>query len=121
VYTANPFITVGPIPPTGAAVATEFYNDHLGTLSALVAPELSQAFLQYTVAAKPDGTIELAGTLQNTAELDFGPTAIDAILPTIGADGFPKDEFFYDSGSPFTLTSPQGMISGVLRVRHIVP
>jgi len=33
----------------------------------------------------------------------------------------PKDEFFYDSGSPFTLISPQGTLSGVLRVRHIVP
>jgi hypothetical protein len=39
----------------------------------------------------------------------------------LDADGFPNDEFFYDSGSPFTWATGLGTISGTLRVRHLVP
>jgi hypothetical protein len=121
IYTATPDQELGNNMPTGSAVATEFYNDNLGILSGKVAADLTSAFLQYTVAAQTDGTITLSGTVQGGAELDFGPHAIDAILPTIGADGFPNDVFFYDSTSPFTLISSQGTLTGILRVRHIVP
>jgi hypothetical protein len=49
------------------------------------------------------------------------PDAIDVVVPTIGLDGFPNDEFFYDSVAPFTQTSEQGTMSGLLRVRHLPP
>jgi hypothetical protein len=121
IYTALPFGVAGPNQPDGSAVAAEFFNDKIGTLSGVFGPGFTAAFLQYTVAAKPDGTVELTGTLQGNEAIDFGPSAIDATIPTIGADGFPNDEFFYDSGSPFTLTSAIGTLAGTLRVRHLVP
>jgi hypothetical protein len=65
--------------------------------------------------------MELSGSLLGTADVEFGPDAIDAILPTIGPDGFPNDEFFYDSTLPFTLTAAQGTMSGMLRMRHLLP
>ncbi|HZJ62279.1 MAG TPA: hypothetical protein VFD36_02050, partial [Kofleriaceae bacterium] len=87
--------SLGPIPLPTQAVAAEIYNDHLGTLSGPIAAELAAGFLQYTVAARPDGSIELSGTLAGgSTEIDFGPNAIDAIPPTLDADGFPNDEFF---------------------------
>jgi hypothetical protein len=52
---------------------------------------------------------------------EFGPNPIDAILPSLDADGFPEDVFFYDSMAPFTHISAQGTLSGLLRVRHIPP
>jgi hypothetical protein len=73
------------------------------------------------VAANPDGSFTLQGSLVGGAELDFGPTTIDAILPTLDADGFPHDGFFYDAGAPFTLTAFEGTMSGTMRVRQIVP
>ena len=122
IYTAGPSGTPGPLPPDGSAVAAEFYNDQLGILSGQIAADLQAAFLQYTVAAKLDGSFEFSGSVQGFSEIDFGPSAIDAVTaPTLDGDGFPKDEFFYDSGSPFTLTSSLGTMSGVLRVRHLVP
>lgn len=122
VYTAGPSGTPGPLPPDGSAVAAEFYNDHLGILSGQIAADLAAAFLSYTVAAKPDGSFEFSGAIQGFSEIDFGPSAIDPVTaPTLDSNGFPKDEFFYDSGSPFTLTSSLGTLSGVLRVRHLVP
>ena len=120
VYTVNPFGVLGPNTPDGSAVAMEVFNDNIGILSGVIAPEMAAGFLQYTVAAKPDGSIALSGVLQGGSELDFGPNAIDAILPTIGPDGFPNDEFFYDSTAPFTLFTGQGTLTGLLRVRHIV-
>lgn len=120
VYTASPFGVAGPNPPDGSAVAAEFYNDRIGILSKF-ASDFQGAFLQYTVAAKPDGTVELTGLVSGSSEIDFGPSAIDAIIPTLDADGFPNDEFFYDSGSPFTWATGLGTISGTLRVRHLVP
>jgi len=79
--------------------------------------------LTYTVSAKPDGTVELSGQLFGRfTELDFGPNAIDAIIPTLDADGFPSDEFFYDSTAPFTLTAPDASTAtGLLRIRHLLP
>jgi AcrR family transcriptional regulator len=44
---------------------------------------------------------------------------IDATLPSLGADGFPKDEFFYHSTLPFTLTTATGSLDGILWMRHI--
>ena len=121
IYTAIPDQELGSNIATGSAVATEFYNDKLGILSGSVGAALTAAFLQYTVAAQTDGTITLSGTLQGGAQLDFGPHGIDAILPSIGGDGFPDDVFFYDSSSPFTLVAQEGTLTGLLRVRHIVP
>lgn len=112
----------GPVPQQFGAVAAEFYNDQVGTLSGPIAAELTGAFLTYTVAAKPDGTIQFSGSLIGGAtDIEFGPNAIDVILPSLDADGFPNDVFFYDSTAPFTQTSAQGTLSGLLRVRHIVP
>lgn len=122
VYSAGAFGVLGPNEPIDSPVATEFYNDNLGTLSVLMGKDLTGGFLQYTVAAKPDGKVELSGfVFGGQTELDFDPSPIDATIPAIGSDGFPNDEFFYDSGVPFTLTSPQGMMTGRLRMRHIVP
>ena len=112
--------SLGPTPLPSTAVAAEFYNDELGTLSAL-ARGFTGGTLTYAVSARPDGTIELSGSLLGTADLEFGPNAIDAILPTIGPDGFPNDEFFYDSTLPFTLLEQQGAMSGLLRMRHLLP
>lgn len=112
----------GPVPLPTAALAAEFYNDHVGTLAGPIATELTGGFLSYTVAARPDGTVELSGSLQGGfTDIEFGPNAIDAVIPTIGPDGFPNDEFFYDSMAPFTQTSEQGTMSGLLRVRHLPP
>jgi len=78
--------------------------------------------LQYAVGAKPDGTVELSGTFAGGATtITFGPNTIDATVPAIGPDGFPNDEFFYDSQLPFTQTSAQGTLAGTFRMRHIVP
>ncbi len=113
--------SLGPVALPSTAVAAEFYNDDIGTLSKLAAG-FTGGSLTYAVSARPDGTIELSGSLfGTTAELDFGPNAIDAILPTIGPDGFPDDVFFYDSTLPFTLTDAQGTMSGLLRMRHLLP
>jgi hypothetical protein len=112
--------SLGPAPLPSTAVAAEFYNDELGTLSQL-ARGFTGGSLTYAVSAKPDGTIELSGSLLGIADLEFGPNAIDAILPTIGPDGFPNDEFFYDSTLPFTLLEQNGSMTGLLRMRHLVP
>jgi hypothetical protein len=125
VYTAG--LTHGgvpnPNPPTDTPIATEFYNDPLGILAGQIGPDLSAVRLTYTVAAKPDGTFELSGEFDGlTSVLVFVPSAIDAVSsPTLGPDGFPNDEFFYDSGVPFTLNSAIGTMSGTLRMRHLVP
>jgi hypothetical protein len=121
IYTAGPDQVFGPVPPTASAVAIEFYNDRLGLLSGPIAAELNAGNLFYTVAAEPNGTFVLAGSLQSVASLTFGPHAIDAVLPTLDDDGFPADVFFYDSESPFTLTTSIGTLTGVLRVRHLLP
>lgn len=122
VYTAGPAGTPGPNPPQDSPVATEFYNDHLGVLSGPIGSDLSAAFLQYIVAARPDGTIELSGALSGVdAVIEFGPSSIDGTVPAIEPDGFPADAFFYHQSLPFQLTSDRGSLSGILRVRHIVP
>ncbi|HEX3477309.1 MAG TPA: hypothetical protein VHT91_19940 [Kofleriaceae bacterium] len=112
--------SLGPTPLPSTAVAAEFYNDEIGTLSTLAAG-FSGGTLTYAVSARPDGTIELSGSLLGTADLEFGPNTIDAIPPTIGPDGFPNDEFFYDSTLPFTLLEQNGSMSGLLRMRHLLP
>jgi hypothetical protein len=112
----------GPVPLPSGAMAAEFYNDDIGTLSGPIATELTGGFLSYTVAARPDGTVELSGTLVGGfTDIEFGPNAIDAVIPAIGPDGFPVDEFFYDSAVPFTQTSQQGTMSGLLRLRQLPP
>jgi hypothetical protein len=123
IYTAGAVGVLGPSAPLETPIATEFYNDRVGALSGPIATELTAGVMQYTVAAKPDGTVELSGAVfGGNTELDFQPSPIDAIsMPTIGSDGFPNDEFFYDSGVPFTLISAQGTLSGTLRLRHLVP
>jgi hypothetical protein len=122
VYTAGPAGTPGPNPPQDSPVATEFYNDHLGVLSGPIVADLTAAFLQYTVAARPDGTIALSGALSGVGALiEFGPSPIDGTVPAIDPDGFPADAFFYHQALPFQLTSDRGSLSGILRMRHIVP
>jgi hypothetical protein len=114
--------SLGPIPQGVGAVAAEFDNDNLGFLSGPTAIDLSGGSLTYTVAARPDGTITLSGSLTgDVTDIELAPSAIDAVLPTIGPDGFPDDVFFYDTEVPFTQTSPAGTIAGILRLRHIVP
>lgn len=113
--------SLGPVPLPSTALAAEFYNDEIGVLSK-VATGFTGGTLQYAVSARPDGTIELSGAMFGIgADIQFGPNAIDAILPTIGPDGFPRDEFFYDSTLPFTLTENDGTMSGLLRMRHLLP
>jgi len=110
----------GPVPLPTAALATEFYNDAIGTLAGPIATELTGGFLTYTVEARTDGTIQLSGSLiGGFTDIEFGPSPIDAVLPTLDADGFPNDEFFYNSAVPFTQTSEQGTMTGLLRVRQL--
>jgi hypothetical protein len=104
----------------------ELYNDRLGTLSPLLKADQTGGSLQYSVTAKPDGTIELAGAMSGaTSVLSFGPHAID-FPPPLALDGFPADAFFLDFALPFTLDATgtegaAGTLSGVLRPRHLVP
>jgi hypothetical protein len=111
----------GPVPLPTAALAGEFYNDAVGLYSGPIARELTGGFLTYTVAAHPDGTIDLSGQLLGGAtDIEFGPSPIDVVIPTIGPDGFPTDQFFYNSNVPFTQTSAQGTATGILRIRQFL-
>jgi hypothetical protein len=111
----------GPFPPLFSPVAMEIYGDQLGLLQP-IASGLSGAFIDYTVDATPDGQFMLQGSIEgNDAAIFFGPHPITAVQPTLDADGFPSDVFFYDSELPFVLSRPAGTISGTLRMRHIVP
>jgi hypothetical protein len=123
IYTAfGQQASLGPVPLRSSALAAEFYNDELGILSGPIAQGITGGSLTYAVSARPDGTIEFSGQLVGTtSSLQFGPHVIDAIVPGIGADGFPRDEFFYDSTSPFTMVTNQGTMSGILRIRHLLP
>jgi hypothetical protein len=123
VYAAGQLTNIAsPIPSINTPLAAEFFNDRIGTLAGPIAADLTGGFLSYAVSAKPDGTMELSGEYdgQNTV-ISFGPSPIDLAIPTIGPDGFPTDQFFYDSTVPFTATALQGTLSGVLRIRHVVP
>ena len=111
----------GPFPPFFSPVAAEVYGDRLGLLGP-IASGLSGAFIAYTVSATPDGQLMLEGSIVgNFAAIFFGPHPITAVPPTLDVDGFPNDVFFYDSELPFLLSRPAGTISGILRMRHIVP
>jgi hypothetical protein len=122
VYAAGAVGASGPTPPPFTAVAMEFYNDRLGILSGPIASGMSGAALDYTVAATTDGLVTLQGTIDgDSASIAFGVNAIDAVLPTLDADGFPSDEFFYDSSLPYSLSSAQGTLSGVMRLRQLLP
>jgi hypothetical protein len=117
--------SVLPVPQPTAAVAAEFYNDSVGALAGPIAKGMAGAFLTYTVAARPDGTVQLTGSLFGTStDLEFGPSAIDASTPPLDADGFPVDQAFYDSEIRFTLSSfdaaARGSLAGILRVRHLL-
>lgn len=113
--------SLGPTPLPSTAVAAEFFNDEVGALSTLTTG-IAGGQLSYSVTAKTDGTFELTGQLFGVdSELDFGPNAIDAVLPTLDADGFPADVFFYDSTLPFTLSSSLGSMTGTLRMRNLLP
>src|ERR1043166_7839526 len=48
---------------TAGSSATEIFNDQIGLLQHTVAPALSGAFLEYHVAARPDGTQEVSGLI----------------------------------------------------------
>lgn len=111
----------GPVPLPTAALGIEFYNDSVGTFAGPIARELTGGFLTYTVAARPGGTVDVAGSLIGGAtDIEFGPTPIDVTIPSIDADGFPGDEFFYASQVAFTQTSQQGTATGLLRVRQLL-
>jgi hypothetical protein len=110
---------------TAGAVALEVYNDGVGVLANTVAPTFAGGYLAYHVAAKPDGTQEVTGTLQSSdgqTVIDFGPHALDPVLP-LDADGFPVDQFFYDPFVPFTATTNgatgTSTLAGTLRLRFI--
>ncbi len=112
---------------TAGPAALELYNDALGTLAPLLETDQTGGFLQYTVTARPGGTIELAGSmLGQTSVLSFGPHAIDTVVPPLDVDGFPADAFFLDFSLPFTLDATAtdgagGTLSGVIRPRHLLP
>jgi hypothetical protein len=112
---------------TAGPAALELYNDPIGTLAPLLKADQTGGFLQYTVTAKPDGTIELAGSMSGaTSVLSFGPHAIDLAPPPLDGDGFPADAFFLDFSLPFTLDATAtdgaaGTLSGILRPRHLLP
>jgi hypothetical protein len=115
--------SLGPVPLPSTALAAEFFNDDIGTIAGTIGPSMTGGALTYTVSAKPDGTVELSGQLFGRfTEIDFGPNAIDAIIPTLDTDGFPNDEFFYDMSAPFTLTAPDvSTATGLLRIRQLLP
>lgn len=123
IYDAGQLGVIGPFPQFASAVAAEFYNDPIGILAGPVADDLAGAFLEYLVTARPEGTVELQGQMIGLeTQIDFGPHTIEAVVPSLDVGGFPDDVFFYDSTLPFTLTHfSLGTMSGVLRVRHIVP
>jgi hypothetical protein len=107
-------------------LVAEFHNDAIGVLSFAVAPALTAGLLEYHLAARPDGTVELSGSLSSwTGEfiLDIEPHALSGQLP-LGPDGFPADAFFHDDSVPFTLTawfeSGESTMTGFLNFRHIV-
>jgi len=108
------------------AVAAEFFNDAVGTLASTVGPSLAGGYLEYHIAAKPDGTREFRGTfVGNNAPfttLDFGPYTLRASVP-LGADGFPADVFFHDDSVPFKLVayfeSGESTLTGFLNLRHL--
>jgi hypothetical protein len=108
---------------TANHVAAEWYNDHVGIFANQIGPDMTGGFLTYTVAARPDGTFEVSGELAGLAtDILFGPSTIDDITsPTLDPDGFPSDEFFYDSELPFTQTTDLSTLTGTLRMRHLIP
>jgi hypothetical protein len=110
-------------------VVVEYFNDKPGVLTSQ-ASEFTGGFLGYHVAAKPDGTQEASGELDSVfgdIALKFGPRTLEAPAP-LGADGFPTDQFFYESQMPFTqtLTEDDGTgnvvtseLKGQLRLRFV--
>ncbi len=107
-------------------VAAEFFNDQVGTLSNLVGPSLAGGYLEYHVAARPDGSLEFQGTFIGVrapfTTIDFGPYTMRASVP-LDADGFPADVFFHDDSVPFTMLtdfdSGAATMSGFFNLRHI--
>lgn len=112
---------------TAGPAALELYNDAHGALAPLLAADQTGGFLQYTVTARPDGSVELAGSMSGlTSALSFGPHAIDLAPPPLDGDGFPADAFFLDFSLPFTLDATAtdgagGTLTGVIRPRHLLP
>lgn len=104
--------------------AMEAFNDPIGLVQNTVAPGMAGGVLHYTVAAKPDGTTEVAGSYLglNGTTLSFGPHTQPVAVPT-DADGYPIDEFFYDSELPFTgdtfFDDGDATLGGILRLRFI--
>jgi hypothetical protein len=123
IYTAGQLTNIAsPIPTINTPVAADFFNDHIGTLAGPIAADLAGGFLQYAVSAKPDGTVQLSGQYSGqTTFITFGPSPILLNIPAPGPDGFPADQFFYDPEIPFTATALQGTLTGVLRMRHVLP
>lgn len=107
-------------------VAAEFFNDTVGTLRDLVGPSLAGGYLEYHIGARPDGSIQLHGTLSGGGApfttIDFGPYTLRAFVP-LDADGFPADVFFHDDSVPFTMVTSfdtgDATMSGFLNLRHI--
>ncbi len=106
--------------------AMEAFNDTIGVFQNTVAPAMAGGVLHYTVSAKPDGTTEVAGSYQGfgspSSTINFGPHTQLPALP-LDADGFPVDEFFYDSELPFTgdtfFDDGDATFGGILRMRFI--
>jgi hypothetical protein len=108
------------------AVATEFFNDAIGTLTGVVAPAMAGGFLEYQITAKADGTQEFRGTYSGGGDpfptIDFGPQLLTFPLP-LDANGFPVDQFFIDV-IPFHLAystiSGDSTATGRFTLRHLL-
>ncbi len=108
------------------ALAVEFYNDAIGILSGTVGPAMAGGFLEYHLAALPDGSQTISGFIDGFnapfTSLNFGPHVLPVPVP-LDAAGFPTDAFVFDSFVPFSLTTffdeGDATMSGQLRFRSI--
>ena len=109
-------------------LAAEIFNDPIGILANAVAPSLAGGQLEYHVAARPDGTMELSGSFLGVnlnppfTTINFGPHTLPVPVP-LDANGFPTDAFFHDPSVPFTLTASfdtgDSTLTGFLNLRNI--
>jgi hypothetical protein len=107
------------------AMAMEFFNDPFGLLANQVGPAMAGGFLEYHLAALPDGSQTLTGEIDSFnapfTVLSFGPVTLTSPVP-LDAAGFPTDVFVFEA-VPFTMTTSfdagDATMIGQLRFRSI--